>query len=65
MEVVWADKQPFMAATGVMPHPPPRRMMGMPHGIETSLIDFLSLVGPFRSYFHNYINLENYHRSGV
>ena len=41
----------------VTPHPLSRRTIGVPHGTETPLSDFLTLVGPFRSCFHNYINL--------
>ena len=40
------------------PQSPPRRTMGAPHGTETPLLDFLTLVGPFLSYFHNYILIE-------
>ena len=37
----------FLVATDVTPLPQPGQREGAPHGTETPLTDFLTLVGPF------------------
>ena len=53
-----SEKKCMSLGKTVTPHPSLRQMMGAPHKTGTPLPNFLTLVGPFRSYFHNYILIE-------